>query len=169
MKLIALMLLAASSTSVDLVDEVFQIEPSKWNFVEVNLRQKPATVNASFRVQAGSEKVRLALMTHDSVELLYEDLPHGVLAVTEPGARGAFRFRVRQPGDYVVVMDNRASKALPASVHLQVSLDFGAADIPVTTGLSRQRQLAVIGLSFLMFFGVVTYAARKLMGAIKRS
>ena len=169
MNLFALLLLAAASTSVDLVDEVYHISPSEWKYVEVNLRQKPALVTASFRVEMGAEKVRLALMTRDSLELLREDLPHGVLAVTEAGRSGEFRFRVRQPGDYVVVVDNRASKTLQAAVHLRISLDFAGADIPVTTGLSPQRRLAVIGLSFLFFFGVVTYAGRKLMTAIKGS
>jgi hypothetical protein len=169
MSLFALLLLAAASTSVDLVDEVYQISHSEWKYVEVNLRQKPALVTASFRVESGAEKVRLALMTRDSLELLREDLPHGVLAVTEPGGRGEFRFRVRQPGDYVVVVDNRVSKTLPAWVHLRISLDFANAAVPVITGISRARQVTIIGLSFLFFFGVVTYAARKLMVAIKRS
>jgi len=169
MNLLALLLLTAASTSVDLVDEVYRISHSEWKYVEVNLRQKPAMVTASFRVESGAETVRLALMTRDSLELLREDLPHGVLAVTGAGRHGEFRFRVRQTGDYVVVVDNRASKAQPASVHLRISLDFANADIPVSTGLSRPRQLAVIFLSFLFFFGVVTYAARKLMAAVKRS
>ena len=168
MNLFALLLLTAASTSVDLVDEVYEIAHSEWKYVEVNLRQKPAMVTASFRVESGARKVRLALMTRDSLELLREDLPHGVLAVTDAGGRGEFRFRVRQPGDYVVVGDNRASKELPASVHLRISLDFAKVDVPMTTGLSRSRQLAVIGLSFLFFFGVVTFAARKLMAATRR-
>jgi hypothetical protein len=169
MNLLALLLLAAASTSVDLVDEVYQISHSEWKYVEVNLRQKPATVTAGFRVESGAGKVRLALMSRDSLELLREDLPHGVLAATEAGGRGEFRFRVRQPGDYVVVVDNRASKTSPASVHLHISLDFANGDIPLSTELSRPRKLAVIGLSFLFFFGVVTFAARKLMVAVKRT
>ena len=169
MKHFALLLLAAASTSVDLVDEVYQISHSEWKYVEVNLRQKPATVTASYRVESDAGKVRLALMTRDSLDLLREDLPHGVLAVTEAGARGEFKFRVRQPGDYVVVVDNRASKVMPASVHLKISLDFAIGDIPISTGLSRSRQFTVIGVSFLFFFAVVTFAARKLMVASKRT
>ena len=168
MNLLALLFLAAASTSVELVDEVYQISHSEWKYVEVNLRQKPARVNASYRVESGSDKVRLALMTRQNLELLREDLPHGLLAVTEPGRRGEFNFRVREPGDYVVVVDNRGSKELPATVHLRISLDFAPPQIPVVTGASRQRQFAIIGLSFLFFFAVVTFAARKLMAAIHR-
>ena len=42
-------LLLAASTRVELVDEVYQIPPAEWKYVEVNLRQKPALVTASFR------------------------------------------------------------------------------------------------------------------------
>jgi len=75
---------------------------------------------------------------------------------------------VREPGDYAVVVDNRNSKQLPADVHLRVSLDFFEKPISVTTGISRGRQLAVIFASFLFFFGVVTFAGRKIMAAIHR-
>ena len=169
MSVLALLLLAAASTSVDLVDEVYRILPSEWKYVEVNLRQQPALVRANYRVESGSDKVRLALMTRQNLELLREDLPHGLLAVTEAGKRGEFRFRVREPGDYVVVVDNRGSKQLPASVHLQISLDFARPSAPMVTRSSRARQFTVIGLSFLFFFTVVTYAATRLMSAVKRS
>jgi hypothetical protein len=168
MNLLALLLLAAASTSLDLVDEVYQISHSEWKYVEVNLRQKPATVTASYRVDQGPGKVRLALMTRENLELLRDDLPHGVLAVTEPGSRGEFSFRVRQPGDYVVVVDNRASKDLPVSVHLKIALDFARGEVPIVTRASRQRQMAVVGLALLFFFGVVTFAGRKLMAGIRR-
>ena len=168
MNTFALLALLAASTSVDLVDENYKIAPSKWNYVEVNLRQRPALVNASFQVESGPRNVRLALMTRVNLENLREDLPHGVLALTEPGPKGEFSFRVREPGDYAVVIDNRNSKQLAADVHLRVSLDFSEKPISVTTGISRGRQLAVIFASFLFFFGVVTFAGRKIMAAIHR-
>ena len=40
-----LVLLAASS--VELVDEVYQIPPGEWKYIEVNLRQRPARVTAA--------------------------------------------------------------------------------------------------------------------------
>jgi hypothetical protein len=169
MTLLACILLLAASTSVELVDEVFQIPPAEWKYVEVNLRQKPAVVAASFQVQAGSDKVRLALMTREDLERLREEIPHGVLAVTAAGKSGAFAFRVRQPGDYVVVVDNRSNTAKPAAVHLHIGLDFARTSGPMVTRLEPQRQLTVIVLSFAFFFGVVTYSARKLLRAAKKS
>jgi hypothetical protein len=166
---LAFLVLLAASTSVELVDEVYRIPPAEWKYVEVNLRQQPALVSASFRTESGAGAVRLALMTRTDLERLREDIPHGVLAVTESGTSGALDFRVRQPGDYVVIVDNRSSKTQPAAVHLRVALDFAPPTVPLVTRLSPQRQLAVIILSFAFFSGVVTYSARKLLRASKRS
>jgi hypothetical protein len=164
--------LLAASTSVELVDEVYRINPAEWKYVEVNLRQNPALVTASFDVVSGagsgSGKVRLALMTRAALENLRADLPHGLLAVTPIAKSGALAFRVRQPGDYVLVVDNRASKAQSAAVHLRIALDFARPSGPEVTRLAPQRQLTVIVLAFAFFFGVVTYSARKLLRAAKR-
>jgi hypothetical protein len=169
MKPLAFLVLLAASTSVELVDEVYRIPPAEWKYVEVNLRQRPALVSASFQTESGAGKVRLALMTRADLERLREDLPHGVLAVTEIGKSGALDFRVRQPGDNVLIVDNRSSKTQAAAVHLRIGLDFARPTVPLVTRLAPQRQLAVIILSFAFFSGVVTYSARKLLRAAKRS
>jgi hypothetical protein len=166
---LACLVLLAASTSVELVDEVYQIPSAEWKYVEVNLRQRPALVNASYEVQSGSQTVRLALMTRDALEHLREDLPYGLLAVTEAGKSGGFAFRVRQPGDYVLVVDNRLNKQKPAAVRLRVALDFGGRAGPEVTRLAPGRQLIVIVLAFAFFFGVVTYSARKLLRGARRS
>lgn len=165
---LAWIVLLAASTSVELVDEVYQIPPAEWKYVEVNLRQNPALVTASFRVELSAGNVRLALMTRADLERLREDLPHGLLAVTAPGKSGALSFRVRQPGDYVIVVDNRSSKAQAAAVHLRIALDFARPSGPVVTRLSPQRQFTVIVLAFAFFLGVVGYSARRFLRAAKR-
>jgi hypothetical protein len=169
MNLLACIVLLAASTSVELVDEVYHLPPAEWKYIEVNLRQNPALVTAAFDVQSGSEKVRLALMTRADLERLREDVPHGLLAVTEIGKSGALNFRVRQPGDYVLVVDNRSGKTQPAAVHLRVALDFARPNGPIVTSLGMRRQLTVIVLAFAFFFGVVTFSARKLLRAAKRN
>jgi hypothetical protein len=160
--------LLAASTTVELVDEVYRIPPAEWKYVEVNLRQNPARVDAGFDLQSGSETVRLALMTRAALENLRAGLPHGILAITETGKSGSLHFRVRQPGDYVLVVDNRGSKAKPAAVHLRISLDFAGPSGPEVTLLAPRRQVTVIVLAFAFFFGVVTWSARKLLRAAKK-
>ena len=144
------LVLLAASTTVELVDEVYRIPPAEWKYVEVNLRQNPARVDAGFDVQSGAETVRLALMTRAALENLRADLPHGILAATAPGKSGSLHFRVRQPGDYVLVVDNRANKKIPAAVHLRISLDFAAPSGPDVTRLAPRRQFTVIAIAFAL-------------------
>lgn len=163
MKLLLSLFLLAASTRVELVDEVYQIPPARWNYVPINLRQKPARIDASFEMPSDG-KVRLALMTQSDLERLRDEIPHGVLAVTFAGKSGSLAFRVRHPGDYALVVDNRDSTH-SAAVHLRIALDFAPASGPEVTLLAPGRQLIVILLSFLFFFGVVTYSARRLLAA----
>jgi hypothetical protein len=166
---LASFVLLAAATRVELVDDVYQIPPAEWKYIEVNLRQNPARIDAGFNVQSGSETVRLALMTRAALEDLRAELPHGLLAVTAPGKSGAFHFRVRQPGDYVLVVDNRTARARAAAVRVHVALEFAGPAGPLVTYLSPRRQVTVIVLAFAFFFGVVTWSARKLLRAARRA
>lgn len=156
------LLLFAAATRIQLVDEPFDIPAQDWRYVEeLGLHQRVATLIASFRVQSGGA-VRLLLMTRDDMERMSAAKPHEVMNSSGPALSDRLHWTVPQPGDYVLVVDNRANAA-PAHVHLSVWLDF-----PLATGISPQRQLTVILLSFLFFFGVVTWSARKLWKGINR-
>jgi hypothetical protein len=165
---VALLLLAAPSTSVVLVDELYQIPANEWRYVEVSLQQQPALVWADYRTEAGAKDVRVALLRREDLERLRGDRVPGWLAETEPGPSGGLRFRVRERGEYAIVVDNREGDG-PASVYLKVSLDFGSGrGGPVVTTLSPRRQLMVILISFAVFFGIVTWSARRLLRSVGR-
>jgi hypothetical protein len=166
MNLLVCMLLLASPTGVELLDETPTIAAGKWNYYPVSLRQQPARVDATFEVLSGHDDVRLALLTHTDAQRLFRDMPHGVLAVTPLGRHGSLRFRVPRPDDYDIVVDNREG-ARDVTVRVRVSLEFGAPE-PVAVTASRPRQLTVVALSFMFFFGVVTYSARRILRAIGR-
>jgi hypothetical protein len=162
---LAWILLLAAPASVELVDEVYQIPANEWRYVEIGLKQQPALVSASFQVLAGSEQARIALMRREDLEKLRDNQPHGILTVTPLASSGKFSYYVPWPADYAVVVDNRAAQ--PASVHLRIWLDFGGRQDGEATRVSRGRQLAVILISFAVFFGIVTWSARRLLRAIK--
>ena len=166
MKLLACMLLLASPASVELLDETSTIAAGKWNFYpSLQLRQQPVRVNANFEVLSPGE-VRLALLTHTDTERLFRDEPHGVLSTTGWGRRGSLSFQVPHPDDYDIVVDNREGKR-DVRVRVRVSLDFGPAGPEAVTAAPARRLTAVV-LSFLFFFGVVTYSARRILRAIGR-
>ena len=162
----AWILMMAASTTVDLVDEVYQIPANEWRYVPVDLKQNPALVIARYEVQSPGGQVRLALLRRDDLERMRAGLPHGVMDESAPSSAGSLAPRVRGPGEFVLVVDNRAEAA--ASVHLRVSLDFNVSRGPEVTRLSPQRQLAVILISFAVFFGIVTWSARRLLRGIRR-
>ena len=159
-------MLLAAPASVELVDEVYQIPASQWRYVEITLKQQPALVSATFQVLTGSQQARIALMRREDLERLRGGQPHGVLAVTPVASPGNLSCYVRWPDDYAIVVDNRATQ--PSAVHLRISLEFGGSPGPAVTRLSPRRQLAVILISFAVFFGIVTFSARRLWRAIKR-
>ncbi|HLK49718.1 MAG TPA: hypothetical protein VKT49_16360 [Bryobacteraceae bacterium] len=163
------MILLAASTHVELVDDVYQIPPGQWRYVEqLGLRQKPALVSADFQVRSGPPEVRLALMRREDLERLRDDRPHGVLEATEPAASGHIRHQVRAAGDYVLLIDNRQGRDQPAQVHLRVALDFAAPLGPAVSSLSAARQITVIAISFAVFFAIAGFSARRLLRGINR-
>jgi hypothetical protein len=164
---LALILLAAA-TRLELVDEVLRIPAGDWRYVELGLKQQAAFVAADFEVQSGSQPVKLELMRHEDLDRLRADRPNGVIAATALAASGRLLYRVRVPGDYVVVIDNRDGDGQEAVARLRVVLDFGARPGPQVTRLSPQRQFTVILISFAVFFGIVTYSARRLLRSIRR-
>lgn len=165
MNLLVCMLLLATPVAVERLDETPTIAAGKWNYYAVDLGQQPARVKASFEVQSKTGEVRLALLSHADEQRLLAEMPHGVLAVTPAGRHGSLSFRVPQPGNYDVVVDNREGKH-DVAVRVRVSLEFGPEPVPLAP--SRTRQLTVVLLSFAFFFGVVTYSARRILRAIGR-
>ncbi len=159
--LAVVLFLLASATRVQLVDEPFDIPAHDWRFdSELGLHQRAATLIADYQVKSGGE-VSLLLMTRADVELLSDGKPHATMMSVGPQQHGRLQYTVPHPGDYVLVIDNRHNAA-PARVHLSLWLDFRR-----FTGISPQRQLTVILLSFAFFFGVVSWSARRIWRAVK--
>jgi hypothetical protein len=154
-----------AASRVQLVDQVDQIPARDWRWIELGLNQQPAFVVASYDVISGQESVRLALLTAADVEKLKEGAPHSVLEVTGEAARGVLNHQVREPGDYVLVIDNQGRA--PASVRTRVWLDFARRG-PAVTQLSPRRQLTIVLISFAVFFGIVTFSARRLLKLVRR-
>lgn len=162
----AWILLLAAVTHGDLADEICQIPAGDYRYVEVELHENPARISASYQIQSSGGEVRLALMRREDLERMRDDLPHGLLAVTSLGRAGQLTDRFHRRGDYVVVVDNRDGSR-EAKVRLRVWLDFGSGRGPGVMLLSQQRQLAVVAISFGVFFAMLTYSGGRLWRAVK--
>lgn len=167
MIVLALLLLFSASTSVNLVDEVYQIPAHEWRYSDaVTFRQRPALIYASYEVESGSSAVKLVLMRHEDLERFRDGLPYGWIMETS-AERRAHIAHVCDPGDYVLVVDNRDGDTA-AAVRLRISLDFTTRLPPEAVTLSAGRKLVVVLISFAVFFGIVTFSAQRLARAIKR-
>jgi len=164
----ALLLFFASTTRVELIPtQTIEVPAGNWGQFEIGLQQRPALVDAAFAVESGAQPVRMALMRRDELDRLREENTAGVLAMTEPASSGRLRYHVLEPGDYVMVLDNR-SATRPAVVRVNVWLDFAGPAGPGVVRLSSARRLTVVAISCAFFFGVALFSARRLGRAMRR-
>jgi len=164
----ALLLFLMAATRVELIpSQTVEVAPHTWGQFEIDLMQRPALVEATFDVESGSNRLRMALLRRDGLDRLRNEEPAGVLAWTEPARSGSLRYQVREPGSYAMVLDNRA-ESRPATVRLNVWLDFAEPTTPGVTQLSTGRRAAVVSISCVVFLGVVTFSTRRLWSAIRR-
>lgn len=157
------LILLASATHVELVDDVFHIPARQWLYTELALRQRPSVLSADLDVRSGSRQVRLALLRREDLDRLRADRPFGVLATTDPAGSSHLRYPIRVPGDYFLLIDNRTSGGQSSEAHIRVAVDFG----PPAFQLPFQRQIAVIVISFAVFFVIAGYSARRLLRGIR--
>jgi len=157
-----MLLVAAASSSVEAWDHTYRIPANDWSYFDLDLRPRAALVEAGFAVEAGPP-VQLILMERADLERLNSGETHGMVMATAVGPAGHLEVRLGKPGDYVVVVENRSGRAETSKVRLRVSVDSSQ-----VTQLSPERQLTVVAISFAVFFGVVTYSARRLWQAVRR-
>ena len=156
----ALLLLLAAFSGVDPIDENFEIPANDWRYVPRPLTQQPAMVDCVFQSSQPHARVRLVLLSFDDLNLWRVGRDHQEIAATPVGPAGMLRMSIHEPDTYVAI-ENRGPQ--PMGVRLRVYLEQ-----PHVRYLSRGRQLAVIAISFGVFFAIVSLSARKLLKAVRR-
>jgi len=154
----ALLFLLAGFPRVELVDQDFSI-PANDRWAVGDPIDQPAWVECDFKSQAGA-RVRVVLLSSDAWHAWLAGQNHDEIAATPIGSQGKLIQYVRER-DTSIVIHNLGTQ--PAKVHLRVFLEQ-----PQVRYLSRGRQLAVIVISFGVFFAIVSLSARKLLKAVRR-
>jgi hypothetical protein len=152
----ALLFLLAVSTRVELVNQDFSI-PANDRWAVGDPIDEPAWVECDFKSSPGA-RVRVVLLSREGWRAWLAGQGHDEIATTQVGFRGKLSQYVREP-ETSIVIDNLGYQ--PAKVHLHVLLKR-----PQVGYLSRGRQLAVIVISFGVFFAIVSLSARKILKAI---
>ena len=156
----ALLLLMTAFLSVDLIDEKFEIPASDWRYVPRPVTADPAVVDCVFVADRTDAQVRLVLLSQADLNAWRVGQDHEEIATTPVGPRGVLRVSLHDPDAYMAI-ENRGRQ--PAGVRLRVFLEH-----PNVRLLSRGRRLAVILISFGVFFTIVIFSARRLLKAIGR-
>ncbi len=168
MSVFAFLFLLVSFRDVTVLNETYQIPPDNWRYVDseewhypgLQWKEGPAVVRADFTVESGPP-VRLMLMDRANLDRLKRDESTRAMRRSVMGQSGSLQVRAASPSDYVVVLDNRGSPQT-ATVHLRVKIDSWNSD-----ELTPERRLAVIAISFGVFFGIVTFSAARLWRVFK--
>ncbi len=166
---LALLLAFAAPQRVLLTDDVYSIPHGQWRYLEVRLKQRVATIECSFNVVSGGPGVRVTLVSARELVLFREGGSHDVLATTDFRPSGLLRFTVPEPGEYALVVDNRAEGAARARVKLEIYLEFGGERHRAARTLPPARKWTVVVLSIGCFLLLAVWAGRRLIRAFQRS
>jgi hypothetical protein len=154
----ALLFLLAAFSHVDLVNEDFTI-PAHDRWAVGDPINQPGWVQCDFKSPPNS-RLRVVLVGREGWHAWLAGQSHDETASTVVGSQGRLSQYVREP-DTSIVIQNLGDQ--PAKVHLRVFLEQ-----PRVRYLSRSRQLAVIVISFGVFFAIVSLSARKLLKSIRK-
>jgi hypothetical protein len=158
---VALLLLSAGSRL--LLDDKIEIPPSEWRYVDVEGKERMAVVNCEFQVLSENSPVRAVWIARANLEGFRAGRRVSILAATPFGVEGRLRHVAPEPGDYAMVLENQPASRVAAKVRVRVWLESAISPREV----SAQRRVAVILISTIVFFGIVSFSAFKLRGALE--
>ncbi len=148
-----------------LLDEAVEVPPGDWRAFRILLQQRPAEVSCSFTVVEGRSGVRVAILQAREYGRLRAGRPARLRVSTVFQRVGGFRQALSEPGEYVLIVDNRRDMQAPAVVHLRVSVAF--LPHPGARTLPPERRMAVVALSLALFFAIVLWSGRRLLRAMR--
>jgi hypothetical protein len=157
MRLLPLALLLAAGSRI-VLDDTIEVPRGEWRYVEVAAKEPQAVVNCQFEVLSGNAEVRVVWMARKDLEFFRAGAREHILAASSFGSDGKLRNFAPTAGDYAVVVENEPTGRLPAKVKMKVWLESAVSP----RYASPQRRLAVILISCVVFFGIVSFSAYRL-------
>ena len=158
--MLALLLLSAGSHLV--LDDTIEIPRSEWRYVDIEAKERMAVVNCEYQVVSENSPVRVVWIERRNLESFRAGRRVNILAASPFGMDGKLRHVAPEPGDYAMVLENQPASRQRARVKVRVWLESAISPREV----SPQRRLAVILISAIVFFAIVSLSAFKLRGAV---
>lgn len=157
------LLLAVAPTAI--IDRSVRVPPADTRGLHFSIKNRPATLQVDFRAADGP-RVRLIVMAQADESRFRAGRDVDAVAATEFAASGALRAYIATPGEYVVVVDNRAERNAAAVVQMKGTLVYDMAPREARELTPRVRWI-VVSTSLVFFFGVVWFAGRRLRGGMR--
>lgn len=161
-----LLLLLPAALGAQEPAQSFQLPPGEFRWVEFTVRQVPTEVECSYEVIGGQPAVHAEMMPRSEFRLLYRGEDHSSMTRTPAASSGRFRQLIAEKGRYVLVlMNDSGSRTARATLDFRTTIEPRAED--VARGLDPRRRLAVILISFAVFFVTVVWTGRKLLRVMR--
>jgi hypothetical protein len=172
---IALLLVSVAAPAArrkeTLIYSRFDVDPGEWRYFEFPSKAGEARLEVRFDVLSPKNGlgIRATLLSAGEFEKFREKQPHQDIQATSYRRAGSLRVRLSEPGDYVVVVDNRQDAQRRSRVDLEVTLTTGPdpESLPVAYASPRKR-LIVVTLSLAGFAVIAGLAGRALWRATRR-
>jgi hypothetical protein len=146
---------------VVLTHGTISVPPGDWKAIELNVPEQETVITGSFSVLAGGDRVQAVILERSQAERFHRGRAIRPLYVSGFRETGRFRYKVREAGDYVVLLDNRLEGRTATQVEIRLELS-SAHNITART-LSPERRKAVVALSLMFFGAVVVFSARQFL------
>jgi hypothetical protein len=159
--LIALLLAAGAAAAP------VRVEPGEFRWNRFFVNRAPTAVDCRYRVVQGKPTVHMEIMSRAEFREFTHRHEYDTLALTQDGDAGEIRRVVDDHGEFEVVVIND-DHAPPAMVELEVRTDVNPSADSMAQVLPPGRRLAVILISFGIFFVTITWSAWRLLRATGR-
>ncbi len=157
------LLLAVAPTAI--IDRSVRVPPTDTRGLHFSIKNRPATLEVEFRAPQSGPQVRLIVMPQADESRFRAGREVQEIASTPFDRSGSLRSYIATPGEYVVVVDNRAERRAAAMVTLKGTLVYDMAPREARH-LSPQVRWTVVSSSLLFFFAVAWFAGRRLQAAM---
>ena len=158
MILLPLALLLAAASSHLVLDDIVEVPPAEWRYIDITAKEPMAVVNCEFQVVSENSPVRAVWIPRASLESFKSGRRRNVLAATPFAMDGKLRHVAPDTGDYALVLENQLKSRTPVKVKVRIWLESAVSP----KELSPQRRLVVILISVVAFFAMVSFSAFKL-------
>jgi hypothetical protein len=160
MRLLVLGLLVATALQAT----PFRLDPGEYRWLSFTVKKIPTAVDCKFRVLSGRATVHMEVLTMPEFRRFYRGQDHEMFASSPNGQKGEIRQMVDERGEFAVIVRNE-DRAPTAIVDLEVSTDVNPSPESMARVLPPGRRLAVILISFGIFFGLVMWSGWRLWRA----